>query len=179
MARFFKDEWEGIEYKAKPKGKIFRLGRKWVYPYFVGDTIKIAVELKRVRDDARHFHECRLLEIVPEREAPFTVDLTPNLVKRYKEAGFLSYEGNDREIKFVRPIKVRRAGEVQFFFGRGRVDERPITRLLFRGEVQNNDQHILKFMIPLFSFFIGVFLPIFWDYIRWVYDYVINLLKAL
>ena len=50
MARFIKDEWEGIKYKAKAKGKILRLGGKWVYPYFVGDTIKIAVKLERVRD---------------------------------------------------------------------------------------------------------------------------------
>lgn len=156
MARSFSGKWEGIEYSAKVIRHL-HFGRRVIYPYFVGDVIKLKISLRRVNNEARKFDSIYIIESAPQQKSPIKYPFAKEL--------FSSFSMDDKRIDAIIEKNVPKAGEIQIYFVRGNLDEEKIVRVLFSGEIENNDQYILKFVFPVFAFFVGVILPILWKYV--------------
>lgn len=173
MARCYSDEWEGIKYSAKTLGKL-RVWGKSTYPYFVGDLVRVEVTLERLDDSARKFEEVFITEVAP-RDSEVKKDISEKNFASLKKIG-------DKKVKFVIEKRARASGEMQFYFGRGRIDEHKISNVLFSADIENDDQYILKFVFPFVSavigFFVAIVLPIVWKYVliawEWFWQYIKN-----
>jgi len=173
MARCYSDEWEGIKYSAKTLGKL-RVWGKSTYPYFVGDLVRVEVTLERIDNNARKFEDVFITEISP-RDSEVRKDLSEKDFSSFNRLG-------DKKVIFVIEKRARASGEMQFYLGRGRIDEHKISKVLFSADIENDDQYILKFVFPFVSaivgFFIAIVLPIVWKYVliawEWFWQYIKN-----